>query len=250
MQTLRRVGLALMGFSLLAIIVDFAVSQPRILGFDFRLDYSILMAMSHLTILGGAFEMWRGRASRLAFLAALLACLPVCTPMYFLGVPLGTWAMILLSDPQIRAACGVKARTPSPRALWWLRWPAWTLIGLSLAALIVQSYWTISVALTERNPAGAIILNLIMLLPPATTLAGAIDMLRLRSYRNARAAALLASIPFCSPLFFLGIPFGLWSLALLRNPMVIEAFAARRSGASQETAVTDVTPAEPATAPE
>jgi tRNA A-37 threonylcarbamoyl transferase component Bud32 len=52
---------------------------------------------------------------------------------------------------------------------------------------------------------------------------GAVEMMRLRSYRLAVAAAVLALFPW-SPAWILGAPFGIWSLVVLRRPDVRAAF--------------------------
>jgi hypothetical protein len=53
---------------------------------------------------------------------------------------------------------------------------------------------------------------------------GSIAMLRLRGYRNAMVAAVLAMIPVCSPCFVLGIPFGIWAIIVLMRPEVRARF--------------------------
>lgn len=53
---------------------------------------------------------------------------------------------------------------------------------------------------------------------------GAWKMERLEGYRLAMTAAILAMIPCISPCCLLGIPFGLWALAVLRNDGVRAAF--------------------------
>ena len=53
---------------------------------------------------------------------------------------------------------------------------------------------------------------------------GSVSMLRLRGYRQAMVAAIVAIIPFCSPCLFMGIPFGIWSLVLLRRTDVRARF--------------------------
>lgn len=53
---------------------------------------------------------------------------------------------------------------------------------------------------------------------------GSINMLRLKSYRSAWHASLVALIPVCSPCFVLGIPVGIWALVLLRKPEVKAKF--------------------------
>ena len=53
---------------------------------------------------------------------------------------------------------------------------------------------------------------------------GAIAMLRLKGYRAAWTAAIFSMIPFCSPCFVLGIPFGVWAMVVLRNPATKDRF--------------------------
>ena len=53
---------------------------------------------------------------------------------------------------------------------------------------------------------------------------GSVSMLRLRGYRSARAGAILSMIPFCSPCFVFGIPFGIWALVILLRPDVKRLF--------------------------
>lgn len=53
---------------------------------------------------------------------------------------------------------------------------------------------------------------------------GALSMRRGQRYKVALAAAVLASIPFFSLFIWLGIPFGIWALIVLRRPAVRAAF--------------------------
>ena len=53
---------------------------------------------------------------------------------------------------------------------------------------------------------------------------GAAKLGFLESYRLARFGAILACIPFITPFILLGIPFGLWALRLLSDPLVREAY--------------------------
>jgi hypothetical protein len=54
-------------------------------------------------------------------------------------------------------------------------------------------------------------------------MAGAVQMLRLRSYPLAATAAIVAMIPW-SPGWLLGLPFGIWACHVLGRPQVTEAF--------------------------
>lgn len=53
---------------------------------------------------------------------------------------------------------------------------------------------------------------------------GAVCMLRLRGYRFAMVSAILSLIPLCSGCAFLGIPFGIWAIIVLRDPEVRSSF--------------------------
>ena len=53
---------------------------------------------------------------------------------------------------------------------------------------------------------------------------GAAKMGFLESYSMGRVAAILACIPLVSPFMIIGIPFGIWSLRLLADPEIIQAF--------------------------
>lgn len=57
-------------------------------------------------------------------------------------------------------------------------------------------------------------------------LVGAISMLRLGPRWLALLGACAALVPIFGPCFFLGIPFGIWALVVLRKPEMIAAFQA------------------------
>ena len=62
------------------------------------------------------------------------------------------------------------------------------------------------------------------LLWPFVVLWGSFQMLRMRSYFWARAAAAMAIVPICGPCVILGVPLGIWALIVLRKPEVRAAF--------------------------
>ncbi len=53
---------------------------------------------------------------------------------------------------------------------------------------------------------------------------GAAKLGFLESYRMARVGSILACIPLLTPFVWLGIPFGIWALRLLRDPEIRGAF--------------------------
>lgn len=62
------------------------------------------------------------------------------------------------------------------------------------------------------------------LLSAAFVIVGCLCMITVKMRGLAVAAAIVAVIPCLSPLLVLGIPFGIWSLVVLNNPDVREAF--------------------------
>ncbi|MEM6474012.1 MAG: hypothetical protein AAF802_30965 [Planctomycetota bacterium] len=50
----------------------------------------------------GAAKLGFLESYRLAFIGSMLACIPFVTPFYFLGIPFGIWAFVLLADPAVR----------------------------------------------------------------------------------------------------------------------------------------------------
>ncbi|WP_039963023.1 hypothetical protein [Rhodopirellula europaea] len=53
---------------------------------------------------------------------------------------------------------------------------------------------------------------------------GAAKLGFLESYRMARIGSILACVPLLTPFVWLGIPFGIWALRLLRDPEIRGAF--------------------------
>jgi serine/threonine protein kinase len=70
-----------------------------------------------------------------------------------------------------------------------------------------------------------VLLAACLIVPPAAAVQGlgAVLMLRLRGYPLAATASILAMIPW-SPLFFLSLPFGIWTCVVLGKPEVAKAF--------------------------
>jgi len=70
----------------------------------------------------------------------------------------------------------------------------------------------------------AFLVSMAVILVNAIVLTGAIKMRALQKYRFASAAASVAIIPLLSPLFIVGIPFGIWAKIKLGNPEVKRYF--------------------------
>ncbi|MCC9656741.1 hypothetical protein [Rhodopirellula halodulae] len=59
------------------------------------------LATSVLICIGGA-QMGHFKSYTLARLGAILSCIPIITPLVFVGIPFGIWALRLLALPEIR----------------------------------------------------------------------------------------------------------------------------------------------------
>lgn len=112
--------LALVVLSIIGVVETAATLLESKGGVDLkRLPYWDIMSFSllfigNLVILAGARSMRSGRRYRLCYAAAIVACVPVLTPL-FAGVLFGVWALILLhrQDVKVLFAEGSK---PSPRS--------------------------------------------------------------------------------------------------------------------------------------
>jgi hypothetical protein len=114
-----------------------------------------------------------------------------------------------------------------------VRAPAICLIGIASLALLMDipmafvSYMDAThvaqgndyatVAGPVGGAVGLILMHVIVLI-------GAVNMLKLSSYQFARAAAIIAVVPLCTPLCVVGIPFGIWAIVVLSRAGVEEAF--------------------------
>lgn len=79
--------------------------------------------------------------------------------------------------------------------------------GIATLELIVRSLW-----------------GVLLLISAAFVLFGAIKMKNMKDYGVARAAAIVAIIPFVGPCCLIGIPFGIWAVIVLSKPHVRAAF--------------------------
>jgi hypothetical protein len=69
-----------------------------------------------------------------------------------------------------------------------------------------------------------IVLSSIGIIMSIIVLMGAIKMKGLENYGFAMAASIIALIPCTSPCCFLGLPFGIWALVVLCDPVVKASF--------------------------
>jgi hypothetical protein len=79
---------------------------------DLRDSLQLIAALPSCFIAYGAWCMRRGVRYRVSMTAAILACIPMISPMIWIGIPFGIWALIVLRRKDVRAAFAA-ARVPS-----------------------------------------------------------------------------------------------------------------------------------------
>ncbi|MFM7927259.1 MAG: hypothetical protein ACKO9Q_06050 [Pirellula sp.] len=91
-------GIAIVGWLFNLFFVGFnAIVVPNLL-------VSLLFFACTVMISIGGGKMASMESYRLARFGAILACIPLVTPFIFLGIPFGIWALVLLHDPEVKAA--------------------------------------------------------------------------------------------------------------------------------------------------
>lgn len=197
-----------------------------------------------------------------------LAC-PSCRTMVVVPAPpktapLAPLTRIASSAPRAVGATGqrpvvVQARSTDPIAVDCkrrVRLPALGLIAIACIGLANNAWGVRSVftGVVENAKSGmsdvalGVFINLgafaiyyyLATIPTAlVVLAGGLRMLRAKGRPLAIAASVLAVVPCVSPFLWLGIPLGIWSLALLCDAEVKQAFFAERQKRRDSTAGTD-----------
>ena len=68
-----------------------------------QIVFLVGVAASNSLVVLGSIAMLRQRRHGLATVAAVVACIPICSPFYLLGLPFGIWATLLLRRPEVKA---------------------------------------------------------------------------------------------------------------------------------------------------
>ena len=55
-----------------------------------------------VVIIVGAYNLQHLQKYSLAMTAAIISCIPCCSPCVVLGIPFGIWALVLLNDSSIK----------------------------------------------------------------------------------------------------------------------------------------------------
>jgi hypothetical protein len=75
-----------------------------IFGSVFWPTLGLISILASPLVIYGAIQMFRVRRYSMARLAAILALIPVTSVCCISGIPVGIWALIVLSQPEVRAA--------------------------------------------------------------------------------------------------------------------------------------------------
>ncbi len=73
------------------------------------LGWCLLGMVTSAAVIQGALRMMWLRSYRLAVFSGVLVLLP-CSPMFLGGLPMGSWALVVLRDPEVEAAFAAEAR--------------------------------------------------------------------------------------------------------------------------------------------
>lgn len=103
--------------------------------------------------------------------------------------------------------------------------PAMALLVLSTITILIYLGLLVFVGVVKLMPGlpandlslADILGPICILLTNAVVCFGSVAMLRMSSYGAAYTAAIIALIPFCTPCWLIGIPFGIWALVLLNR---------------------------------
>jgi hypothetical protein len=63
----------------------------------------LALAFNLVTVVG-AYKMMNLQSYSFARRAAIISVIPICSPCVLLGIPFGIWALVVLGNPQVKAA--------------------------------------------------------------------------------------------------------------------------------------------------
>ncbi len=130
-----------------------------------------------------------------------------------------------------------KRLAPPARAL--IVMASFSAVYYSIACVSYLVVWS-GLGETPANPMTWFVLPFLMFGVHVFQSIGAAKMGFLESQRLAYAGAILSVIPVLSPLIYVGIPFGIWALVLLRQPEISQAFELARLERKGRSADPDV----------
>lgn len=192
-----------------------------------------------IIIILGAVNMNRLESRGLALASAVLTLVPL-TPAWLITMPIGIWALVVLTKPEVKAAFASRPRRQKTDITLdteqSLRGPS---IGVMVAGivnalalipfLVIMGAGVMNHRILpgsgQKDEEVATMLFMVACLG-AFVMYGGLKMRLLRSYGTAVAGAILAAIPI-TPGALVGLPMGIWALVVLSNSEIKAAFPHR-----------------------
>jgi tRNA A-37 threonylcarbamoyl transferase component Bud32 len=198
----------------------------------------------------GARMMKRLEAYEFSVITSLMVLLQFATPTFLFSFAVGAWALWILRKPEVKAAFidNLKRSAPTRRGALFtapqgqetqasIKWPRARTHGPGQCLLLVGIIYTAIGTIGSLFAAGAfstghadsrgvwltVLMWVALLVQGPIMIMGALKMRRLESYGWAVAGSVLALVP-TSPFVVLGLPVGIWALAVLTSPDVKAAF--------------------------
>jgi hypothetical protein len=75
--------------------------QARLIG---TMVFACIFMGLDIAVLYGAFCLHRMTSHSAAMTAAIISCIPICSPCLVLGIPFGIWALVVLNKPEVKKA--------------------------------------------------------------------------------------------------------------------------------------------------
>lgn len=94
----------LWGIAGAVIFMNGPTAQEDLMFFLPLVTFTGIWTIAHLVVLDGALKMRAGRSHARAKRAAILAMVPIISPLVWFGIPFGIWAMIVLRRDDVRSA--------------------------------------------------------------------------------------------------------------------------------------------------
>ncbi|HJT78524.1 MAG TPA: hypothetical protein VJ739_15070, partial [Gemmataceae bacterium] len=89
--------------------VIYGITTSTMIGNGLLLGWCILGLLAGAVVVQAGLRMMWLRSYRVALVGSVLAILPF-SPMFLFGLPLGSWALVVLRDPEVEAAFAAEAR--------------------------------------------------------------------------------------------------------------------------------------------
>ncbi len=69
-----------------------------------RMCFGLFLMSLHGVVLWGGISMLRVKNFPIAYTAAILSVIPCCSGCYFIGIPFGIWALVVLNRPDVKGS--------------------------------------------------------------------------------------------------------------------------------------------------